>query len=337
MRKDSSYRSAMAWRCCRRPWAADVHGRRSRSRTTTATSPWNFRNHVEAVLTKQGCNSGACHGAAAGKNGFRLTLRGYGPEVDHAVLTRQALGRRVIKTAPQESLLLLKPTGAIEHGGGVKFTTGSLEYQVIAEWIAAGMPGPSAGIREIRSLDASTRRPSGSSPGQVQQVLVQATYSDGRVEDVTRWAKFSSTDETVAAVDDDGRLKVTGRGEAFVSVWFASRVGRMTVTSPYETKLDPSVFATAPRNNPIDDKNLAKLAEPADSAVAGRGRCGVPAPGQPRRDRHAAPHRRSQSVPRRSRPGQASEAHRRDCSRAPSSSITGPTDGRTCSWSRRKS
>ena len=72
---------------------------------------------MEPVLTKLGCNSGACHGAAAGKNGFRLTLRGYGPEVDHAVLTRQALGRRIVKTAPQESLLLLKPTGAIEHGG----------------------------------------------------------------------------------------------------------------------------------------------------------------------------------------------------------------------------
>ncbi len=82
---------------------------------------WNFRNHVEPVLTKQGCNSGACHGAAAGKNGLRLTLRGYGPEIDHAVLTRQALGRRVVKTAPEESLLLLKPTGVIDHGGGVRF------------------------------------------------------------------------------------------------------------------------------------------------------------------------------------------------------------------------
>jgi len=221
--------------------------------------PWSFRNHVEAILAKQGCNSGACHGAAAGKNGLRLTLRGYGPELDHAVLTRQALGRRVVKTAPQESLLLLKPTGALEHGGGIKFTTGSLEYRVIAEWIADGMPGPSAGDPQIRSLalyPASARL----KPGQVQQVLVQAAYSDGRIEDVTHWAKFNSTDETVAAVDDDGRLKVTGQGEAFVSVWFASLVGRTTVTSPYETKLDPSVFATAPRNNPIDDKNLEKLA-----------------------------------------------------------------------------
>ena len=106
------------------------------------------------------------------------------------------------------------------------------------------MPGPTALDPQVRSLTlypASARL----KPGQVQQVLVQATYSDGRVEDVTHWARFNSTDETVAAVDDDGRLKVTGMGEAFVSVWFASLVGRMTVTSPYETKLDPRVFAAA--------------------------------------------------------------------------------------------
>ena len=220
---------------------------------------WSFRNHVEAVLTKQGCNAGACHGAAAGKNGFRLTLRGYAPEIDHAVLTRQALARRIVKTAPQESLILLKPTGAIEHGGGVKFATDSLEYRVIAEWIAAGMPGPSAGDPEIRGL---TLWPTAVrlEPGQTQQILVQAAYSDGRVEDVTHWAKFSGTDDSVATVDDTGRLKVTGRGEAFVSVWYDSRVGRVAVTSPYTTKLDPQVFTSAPRHNPIDEKNLAKLA-----------------------------------------------------------------------------
>ena len=89
---------------------------------------------------------------------------------------------------------------------------------------------------------------------------MQARYSDGRVEDVTGWAKFASTDDAVASVDDAGRLKVTGRGEGYVSVWFASRVARVTVTSPFEAKLDPKVFASATRHNPIDEKNLAKLA-----------------------------------------------------------------------------
>jgi hypothetical protein len=220
---------------------------------------WSFRNHVEPILTRQGCNSGACHGAAAGKNGFRLTLRGYGPEIDHAVLTRQALSRRIVKTAPQESLMLLKPTGAIEHGGGIRFTTDSLEYQVISEWIAAGMPAPAASDLEVRALrlypDAVRMK-----PGQTQRLLVQATFSDGRTLDVTDWAKFGSTDETVVTADEDGQIRIAGPGEAFVSVWFASQVGRVTVTSPYDTKLDPRLFEAAPRHNPIDERNLAKLA-----------------------------------------------------------------------------
>jgi hypothetical protein len=219
---------------------------------------WSFRNHIEPILTRQGCNSGACHGAAAGKNGFRLTLRGYGPELDHAVLTRQALSRRIIKTAPQESLMLLKPTGALEHGGGIRFAADSREYTIISQWIAAGMPGPAATDPEIRALrlfPATVR----AAPGQGQQILVQATYSNGHVEDVTDWAKFTSTDESVVTVDENGRLKVSGRGEAYVSVWFASRLGRVTVTAPFETKRAPQVFESARRNNPIDDKNLGKL------------------------------------------------------------------------------
>lgn len=220
--------------------------------------PWSFRNHVLPVLTKAGCNSGACHGAAAGKNGFRLTLRGYGPELDYNVLTRQALGRRVVKTAPAESLILLKPSGAIDHGGGVKFAPGSLDYRVIAEWIGAGMPAPSGDDPKIVAL---TTYPETAllHPGSRQQVLVQATFSDGRIEDVTRWAKFASTDETVAKVDDFGQVKVDGHGEAAITVWYASRVQRTTITSPFETKIDPAVYRSAPRKNAIDEKNLAKL------------------------------------------------------------------------------
>ena len=220
--------------------------------------PPSFRNHVQAVLTKTGCNSGACHGAAAGKAGFRLTLRGYSPEVDYDVLTRQSLGRRIVPTAPAESLLLLKPTGALEHGGGVRFAPGSLDYRVIADWIAAGSPPPAdsdARIVGIETLPRAVRL----APGDSQAFLVRATYSDGRAEDVTRWAKFGSTDETVAKVDDRGLARVEGHGEAAITVWFASRVDRATVTAPYPTSIDPAVFAEAPRDNPIDERNLAKL------------------------------------------------------------------------------
>jgi hypothetical protein len=220
--------------------------------------PWSFRNHVLPVLTRTGCNSGACHGAAAGKNGFRLTLRGYGPEVDYDVLSRQAVARRINKTAPAESLFLLKSTGALEHGGGIRFSTDSLEYRVLSEWIAAGMPRPKDDDPSIVNVsaypDAVLLK-----PGATQRVIVQATYSNGRVEDVTGWAKFGSTDETVAKVDENGRVEVLGHGEAAITIWFASLVDRLTVTSPYESSIDAKVFANAPRQNPIDEKNLAKL------------------------------------------------------------------------------
>lgn len=241
---------------------ATVDGQNARARVSVENfgreEPWNFRNHVESVLSKFGCNQGACHGAAAGKNGFRLTLRAYGVETDHQVLTRQSLGRRVNRTAPEESLMLLKATGAVEHGGGVRFSPESLEYQVIADWIAAGAPAPSADDPRVVSLrtfpDAVLAR-----PGQDQQLTVQAVFSNGRIEDVTAWARFTSADETVAKVDDSGKVTVAGHGEASISVWYASQVQSATITSPFTTPIDAIVFREARRNNPIDAKNLEKL------------------------------------------------------------------------------
>jgi len=242
--------------------SATVDGKTARANVSVENferdEPWSFRNHVEPVLTRAGCNSGACHGAAAGKNGFRLTLRGYGPDVDYQVLTRQALGRRVVKTAPAESLLLLKATGAVEHGGGVRFAPDSPPYRVLAEWIAAGTPPPSPADTRVVKLKAFPEAVT-LKPGLSQQVVVQAVYSDGRVEDVTRSAKYSSTDDTVVKVDESGSLKVEGHGEASVAILYASVVQRATVTVPYETRVDPRVFRDATRNNPIDEKNLAKL------------------------------------------------------------------------------
>ena len=103
---------------------------------------WSFRNHVIPMMTRVGCNSGACHGALAGKGGLKLSLRGYDPEADHFVLTRQALGRRVNRIEPNKSLVLLKPTLAVPHGGGQKLEVGSPDYRLLADWIAAGAPGP---------------------------------------------------------------------------------------------------------------------------------------------------------------------------------------------------
>ncbi|MBI3463581.1 MAG: hypothetical protein HY000_11060, partial [Planctomycetes bacterium] len=170
---------------------------------------WSFRNHVLSVLTKAGCNSGACHGAAAGKNGFRLTLRGFDPQADHNVLTRQALGRRIVKTEPARSLMLLKPTTTINHAGGKRFDVGSLEYRVLAEWIAAGTPPPSEDDPHVDRLEVFPAEATLQPPAS-QQILVRAHFSDGHMEDVTRWAKYASTDDNTATVDDTGRITVQG-------------------------------------------------------------------------------------------------------------------------------
>ena len=114
---------------------------------------WSFRNHVESVLSKQGCNAGSCHGARAGQKGFRLTLFGFDVDADYTYLTRQAVGRRIVPTDPGRSLILTKPTGLLPHKGGVRLESGSLEYRVLSEWIASGVPGPRADDPQIERLE----------------------------------------------------------------------------------------------------------------------------------------------------------------------------------------
>jgi hypothetical protein len=217
----------------------------------------SFRNDVIPVLTKMGCNSGACHGALAGKNGFKLTLRGYDPDVDYDTLTRQSAGRRVSLSEPAQSLMLLKPTAAIPHGGGKRFGADSLEYRVLADWIAAGTPRPAGRDPQITGLlvypASATLK-----PGAEQQIVVQAKYSDGRVRDVTRWVKFSSSDEGVATVDDYGHVKMNGNGEAAITLWYQSRVLYSRLSVPFPNEVGPATYSKFQPNNFIDNYVLPK-------------------------------------------------------------------------------
>ncbi|HZT37192.1 MAG TPA: DUF1549 domain-containing protein [Bryobacteraceae bacterium] len=219
---------------------------------------WSFKNHVIPVLTKMGCNQGACHGALAGKNGFKLTLRGYDPDVDYDTLTRQAAARRVSLADPPNSLILLKPTFAIPHGGGQRFKKGSLEYRIISEWIAAGTPPPSPNEPDVIGLQVFPKS-AVLKAGTEQQLSVRAKYSDGHVEDVTRWVKYSSSNEGVATVDDNGLVKMNGSGEAAVTLWYSSRVLYARLTVPYDRQVAASAYESFPRRNYIDDFVLAKL------------------------------------------------------------------------------
>src|SRR5262249_52176301 len=148
----------------------------------------SFRNQVIPMMTKIGCNSGACHGALAGKGGLKLSLRGYAPSVDHYVLTRQANGRRVDLLDPAHSLMVLKPTMAVPHGGGQKLEADSADYHVIADWIAYGAPSPKEDDAQIQRLEVFPPE-AVLKPKDHLQVLVRAHYSDEHSQDVTHWVK----------------------------------------------------------------------------------------------------------------------------------------------------
>ncbi len=219
-----------------------------------------FRNHVLAVFAKAGCNSGACHGALAGKGGFRLSLRGYDPATDYQTIVTQARGRRIELADPGRSLILAKPTGALPHKGGLRFETDSREYKVIADWIARGAQPPSDDdptVERVEILPEAVQL----SVGDKQDFIVRAHYSNGRVEDVTHWVKFSSSNESVASVDQNGRISVVGPGAGAVTGWFASQTVISRITCAFPNDIPVDVYASQPRRNFIDEHVVAKLSE----------------------------------------------------------------------------
>ncbi len=225
-----------------------------------ADSPYqqSFRNDVQSVLAKAGCSMGACHGALAGKGGFRLSLRGYDPAHDYNTITREARGRRIELADPGRSLLLAKPTGALPHKGGIKLETGSRHYRILADWIAQGAKGPADTDARLQKITVMPEVAT-LAPGDQSQVLVQAHYDDGRVVDVTHLSKFSATDESVARVDNEGLATVVGSGEAAVLVWFGSKVVLARMVVPYQFQIADSVYAASAKRNFIDEENLNQL------------------------------------------------------------------------------
>lgn len=218
----------------------------------------SFRNEVQPILTRFGCNMGACHGAAAGQGGFRLSLRGFDDEGDYLSVTRSAMGRRINGDDPARSLLLLKAIKTVPHKGDKRFEMDSEAYQTLVNWIAHGAPGPKKEDARLVSLEVSPKQVL-SKPGSQQQLKVLAKFSDGRSEDVTRWAKFNAVNASVATVDDQGLIKVTGSGEGTVSAWYLSRLDIAIVSVPQEGAADETLFAQLKPRNFVDELVLEKL------------------------------------------------------------------------------
>jgi hypothetical protein len=175
----------------------------------------SFVREVMPILSKMGCNAGTCHGAQQGKNGFQLSLRGYDPIFDHRALTDDLEGRRFNRAAPERSLMLLKPTGAAPHVGGVLTQPGEPYYELIRLWIAQGVKLDSGAAR-VTKIDVFPKNAVLPLPGMKQQTYVEATYADGTVRDVTAEAHIESSNTEIVTSDKAGLITAVRRGEATI-------------------------------------------------------------------------------------------------------------------------
>jgi hypothetical protein len=234
-------------------------------RQTAEAKPPSFVNDVLPLLTRLGCNQGACHGKGAGQNGFRLSLRGYAPEWDHGWITREFGGRRINRAVPQASLLLRKPLGLAPHEGGKLLTQGSRAHHLLLDWIRAGAPAAhkdEPALRRLELLPGDSRL----RPGPEQQLLVRAEFGDGSIRDVTWLTQFVSGDVSVAEVDTGGKVRMVRPGETTVRATFMGQVAVVLLTAPHEQPVRPELLAK--RNNFIDEHVFNKLGvlriEPSD-------------------------------------------------------------------------
>jgi hypothetical protein len=194
--------------------------------------PINFANQIVPVFTKLGCNGGGCHGKASGQNGFKLSLLGFEPDVDYNALVKEARGRRLFPAAPDHSLLLLKATGQMAHGGGKRMEVGSDEYKLVRRWVAAGTPFGKPDDPVVTHISVYPPQRTMTRQNK-QQLAVYAHYSDGSVEDITRRAQYESNDPEVAVVDSDGLVRSLAlSGEAAIMARYQGQVTVFRATVP---------------------------------------------------------------------------------------------------------
>jgi hypothetical protein len=201
--------------------------------------PVDFAREIVPMLTKLGCNQGACHGSQHGKNGFRLSLLGYDPTFDYTQIVQSAEGRRVVVSDPERSILLLKPSLTMEHGGGERFRVNSPPYNLLKRWLEDGAPEPTADPPTVTGLEVWPAKRV-LVPGEQQQISVRATWSDGRREDVTATARYDALSDAIASVTPSGLITARGRGETHIMIRFHGQASVVQATLPYHPLTLPS-------------------------------------------------------------------------------------------------
>lgn len=230
--------------------------------SATNRSAVTFEADVQPLLTRFGCNSGPCHGKSRGQNGFALSLFGFDSDFDFAAITRDSRGRRLFPAAPEESLLLQKPTGRVPHGGGVRFDVDTPHYELLRAWIEAGVPRKPANapqfLRVVMDPLQQTLTESDSVP-----LRVFAEYSDGTRRDVTDGCTFQSNDPAIATVSPDG-VAAAGPvpGESAILARYVSHIAVCRVAVPLPGQVPEAAYVGLPVYNEIDAlvwKNLQRL------------------------------------------------------------------------------
>ena len=225
---------------------------------TRAEDRVTFDREVMAVLSKAGCNLGACHGNANGKGGFKLSLRGEDPSWDHAALTRDAAQRRVNRFEPEASLILAKPSGKLAHEGGVRFKHDSPEYGILRNWIADGAKGPNSSLPLLAGIDVTPAEAILADPQESVQLQVTARFADGTSRDVTKLAVYELTN-TVASASHDGLATREQLGQTTIIVRY------LTAQQPVRLAFLPArpdfVWQAPPPANYIDEHIFERLKE----------------------------------------------------------------------------
>jgi hypothetical protein len=189
-----------------------------------------FVRDIQPILAKAGCNAGTCHGSAKGKNGFKLSLRGYDSEFDYQALVNDISGRRFNRAKPEESLMLLKPLAEVPHEGRQAIKPGSREHKLLHDWIAQGTKNENAAAARATSIEILPGDVEMDLPGREQQMLVIAKFADGTTRDVTRDSHFSVSNTDVAKTDANGLVKGLMRGEAAILVRYEGIYGTKLLT-----------------------------------------------------------------------------------------------------------
>lgn len=219
--------------------------------------PVSFQHEVIAALNVGGCNAGACHGTPSGKNGFRLSLRGYDPPADHIQLTRDILGRRSDRLDPAASLILQKALGQVPHEGGQRFAATSVPSRAIRGWLGEGLQSDPAGTPGLVRIEAVPGSRVLHAPGRWQQLAVRGVFSDGSVRDVTRLTVFSSSDAGVADVSSTGLVEFSQPGEVAILCRYLEQL--LPVRLTYLESRPNFRWPNPPENNYVDTHVFAKL------------------------------------------------------------------------------